>query len=239
MNEVLFFVQLIVMYSLVVLALRFFGKKGVVVWIVLALIMCDILALKLTPMFGLVVGATMIYSVSFVGTDIICELYGKKEAQKIVLLGLFCMVGMVIITQLFLKMVCHPESEWANPAYIEIFGFYPRIVFASIIATAISQFHDIWAYQRWREMFPKHLWLRNNGSTMISQIINIILFNGIAFYGVFSNELLLHMSLACYLCKFIFAAIDTPFIYLAKYLWDKDLVPDKKETLLLQKSKKI
>lgn len=239
MNELLFFVQLIVMYTLVVLALRFFGKKGVFIWIVLALVMCDILAMKLTPMFGLVVGATMIYSVSFLGTDIICELYGKKEAKKIVWLSLFCMVGMVIIIQLFLKMKCHPESEWANPHYIAIFGFYPRVVLASIIATAISQFHDVWAYDAWRKRFPKYLWLRNNGSTIISQIINIILFNGVAFYGVFSNELLIHMSIACYIFKFVIAFCDTPFIYWAKYLCDKGLVPDKQETLLLQKSKKV
>jgi len=227
MNEVLYFVQLIIMYSLVVLAFRLFGKKGITVCVVLALIMCDILALKLTPMFGLVIGATMIYSVSFVGTDIMCELYGKKEAKKVVWLGLFCMASILVITQLFLKMKCHPESEWANPAYIDIFGFYPRIVLASIVAVAIAQFHDIWAYQKWRERFPKHLWIRNNGSTMISQIIDIIIFNSIAFYGVFSNELLLHMSLACYLFKFIVAAIDTPFVYLAKYLWDKGLIPEQ------------
>lgn len=97
-----------------------------------------------------------------------------------------------------------------------IFGFLPRITFASVLAYSLSQLHDVWAYDKWRKKMPKHLWIRNNLSTLTSQLIDNVIFTFVAFYGVFEFNIIIEIFITTYIMKFIVAALDTPFIYLAK-----------------------
>lgn len=100
-----------------------------------------------------------------------------------------------------------------------------RIVLASMIAYLVSQHHDVWAFLKWREVTKgKHLWLRNNASTIISQGIDTILFITIAFYGVVPNNILLQMMLYQWIWKLIVALLDTPFVYIGVSLIKKQQI---------------
>ena len=109
-----------------------------------------------------------------------------------------------------------------------IFSLLPRLAIASLIAYLISQFHDVWLYHKIREFFPekKFIWLRNNGSTMLSQLIDNVVFTTIAFYGVYPLEVMFNIFLSTYIIKFIVAICDTPFIYLADKMFRDKKIPE-------------
>jgi uncharacterized integral membrane protein (TIGR00697 family) len=102
----------------------------------------------------------------------------------------------------------------------------PRIAAGSLAAYALSQLHDVWAYNRLKELRPgkKNIWLRNNLSTMVSQVIDTVVFTTIAFAGVFESNVLIEIMLTTYLFKWLTAAADTPFIYLARSWKERGLV---------------
>ncbi len=91
-----------------------------------------------------------------------------------------------------------------------------RIVAASMVAYLISQLHDVWAFLFWRRVTAgKHLWLRNNLSTIVSQFLDSIIFITLAFAGTVANAVLVNMIISQYLVKIILVLADTPFCYLA------------------------
>ena len=103
--------------------------------------------------------------------------------------------------------------------FSKVLALTPRITLASFIAYLISQHHDIWIFHFWKKKTNgKHLWLRNNASTIVSQLIDSIIFVTIAFYGIFP---IWNMILGMWIVKIIIALIDTPFIYGAIWLMDK------------------
>ncbi|MFA7371624.1 MAG: queuosine precursor transporter, partial [Sphaerochaetaceae bacterium] len=99
-----------------------------------------------------------------------------------------------------------------------IFSIMPRIALASLVAYLVSQLHDVFAYEYWRQRRPqtRWLWLRNNASTMVSQLIDTLIFTTIAFVGIYPWEVLWQIMVTTYLLKWVVAALDTPFIYLAQ-----------------------
>ncbi len=109
-----------------------------------------------------------------------------------------------------------------------IFQLLPRLAVASLIGYLVSQFHDVWLYEKIKNKFPakKYIWLRNNGSTMLSQVLDNILFSVIAFYGVFPIEVIFEIFISTYMIKFIVSICDTPFVYLANYLKENNLIKE-------------
>ena len=100
-------------------------------------------------------------------------------------------------------------------AYVLVVGMVPRIVLGSLVAYLISQLHDVWAFHFWKgKTKGKHLWIRNNASTIVSQLIDSVVFVTIAFIGVVPGSVLLMMIVVQYVSKVIIAIVDTPFIYL-------------------------
>jgi len=179
------------------------------------LLVANIIAVKLVAIGGWIVPAGIIaYPLTFLFTDVITELYGRKIASRVVWIGFganLLMVGLV-----FGGGLLPPAAFWADqPAYESILGMVPRIVLASMVAYLISQHHDIFAFQFWRQKTKgKFLWLRNNASTMVSQALDTGLFITIAFWGLVSTEILLNMLLTQYVIKLVIAVLDTPFCYL-------------------------
>jgi len=120
-----------------------------------------------------------------------------------------------------------PASRYTtNEAYITIFHGSLRMIIASLIAFAISQTHDIWAFEWWRNKTNGNmLWLRNNASTIVSQAIDTLLFMFIAFYGInekFTALFILQLCLSYWLFKVLFALLDTPFVYAIVWWLKKD-----------------
>lgn len=175
-----------------------------------------LISAKITTLWSLTftVGA-LSYAVTFAITDTISEVYGRDEAKRLVYLGFVSYFMVIVYSQIAVYMP--PADFWKENqgAFELVIGLVPRIVIASFISYTISQYHDVWAFHFWkRKTNGKHLWLRNNLSTISSQLIDTIIFVTIAFYGIVPNEVLLGMILGQFLFKMGIAVIDTPFVYL-------------------------
>lgn len=224
MNELLFFITIIINFVGIILAYKLFGKKGIFAWIAFATISANIEVIKCVDVFGLSVTlGNVIYGTVFLATDILSEMYGGKEARKGVWIGFFAMITFTIISQINLLYIPN-SSDFASEALKVIFGLTPRICFASLLAYVISNNLDTYTYDFIRKKLPsdKWLWVRNNASTMTSQLIDSFLFNIVAFLGVFDWKMLIELSITTYLLKLIIAACDTPFLYIAKKIGVKN-----------------
>ena len=185
---------------------------------VTCLITANIITVKLIAIGGWIVPAGVIaYPLTFLFTDVITELYGRKVASRVVWLGFGASILMVILV--VGGRLLPPASFWeGQSAYDSILGMVPRIVLASMIAYLVSQHHDVFAFQFWREKTKsRFLWLRNNASTMVSQALDTGLFITIAFWGTVPNSILVNMLITQYVIKLGIAALDTPFCYLMVY----------------------
>lgn len=218
-NELWWLIFLIFDFSLALIAIYFFGKKALFVIITADIIVCNIQVLKTIELFGFVATlGNILYGSIFLATDLLSEVYGKKEARKGVWLGFFALIFMTISMQLALQFKPH-SSDFSQNALQTIFGFLPRITFASLVAYLVSQNHDIWAFHFWKDKTRgKFLWLRNNASTWVSQAIDSVVFVMLAFYGVFEKPVLISILLTTYAVKILIAIFDTPIVYLGKWV---------------------
>jgi queuosine precursor transporter len=184
------------------------------------IVMASVLANKLVTVGPFTVPAGVIVASStFLITDILSEKWGEKEAKKAVWAGFYSLLVFMISLLIAIKWQA-PDfaSEKANN-FAQVLGLTPRIIIASLIAYLISQQHDVWIYhilKRWTK--GKYLWLRNNVSTIFSQLIDTCIFISIAFYGEFP---IFNMIIGLWAVKVLIALLDTPFIYLQCYLIDK------------------
>jgi uncharacterized integral membrane protein (TIGR00697 family) len=128
-----------------------------------------------------------------------------------------------------LATVLRPAERFAaqNDAYVAVFRSSLRILIASIIAFTLSQYHDVWAFDFWRRKTSgRFLWLRNNASTIVSQLIDTIVFMLVAFWGVTERFTLGYvlgsMVPPYYLLKVLAAFLDTPFVYLGVQIVRRD-----------------
>ena len=229
MNELLWFAMLMVNFLSILLFYRVLGKTGLYVWIPLAVIVANIQVLKLVELFG--ISATLgniVYATSFLVTDILSENYGKRSASKAVLIGFMSLIASTLLFQGALWFVPGAD-DWAQEHLSALFGFMPRIALASLTAFGISQIHDVWAYNFWKKKWPgtKMIWIRNNASTMVSQLLDSIVFTLIAFAGVFPVPVLMEILFSTYFIKWIVAAMDTPFIYWAAAMKRNGVIPEE------------
>ncbi len=177
----------------------------------MAIIIANIQVLKMIQIFGYVTAlGNIIYGSIFLVTDILCENHDKKDARKAVMIGFFIMISVTVLMQICLLFI--PDASDTMSGNISaIFGLFFPILIASLTAYVISQYFDVWWYNKLKQITKgKYLWLRNNLSTMVSQLIDNIIFTGIFFVGyflIFKPE--------------EFFALDTPFLYLAKRMKGK------------------
>ena len=207
-------------------AYRFFGKIGLFIWIPLAAVIANIQVVKTVELFGFTATlGNIVYATSFLATDILSENYGKEEARKAVFIGFFSLILLTVMMNLALLFKPHP-SDFAHESLSTIFSIMPRIALGSLTAYGVSQLHDVWAYNFWKNKIPGKttIWIRNNLSTMISQAIDTVIFTFIAFYGVFEQPVLVEILITTYFFKWIVAACDTPFLYIARGWSDRRIV---------------
>ncbi|MBT4120815.1 MAG: queuosine precursor transporter [Candidatus Magasanikbacteria bacterium] len=182
------------------------------------LLAANLLGSKITTLFGVAVSVGIFaYPLTFMMTDAVAEVYGKKKAKQLVWAALIAQVLVLILTLVAVKLPAASRYTF-NEQYVTVFSGSIRMMIASLIAFIISQTHDIWAFEFWKEKFGgRWLWLRNNASTMVSQAIDTLLFMFIAFYGIsdkFTVGFILHLCLSYWLFKMAFAVLDTPLVYL-------------------------
>ena len=226
MNELLWLLMLLGNFGAILVIYRLFGKVGLFIWVPIAAITANIQVLKTIEIFGLTATlGNIVYATSFLVTDILSENYGKSDARKAVAFGFFSIVAVVGLMNLALLFRPH-SSDFAHEHLSAIFTILPRITAASLVAYAISQLHDVWAYQFWRNRFPdkRHIWIRNNLSTVASQLVDTVVFTAGAFIGVFPFSVVVEIALSTYLLKVVVAIADTPLVYIARRWKDRGRV---------------
>lgn len=207
--------------SLTLLLYRLFGKTGLYTSVILGIMLSNLQGPKLTIIFGMHTSLGMIiYSGIYFATDLLSERYGRNEAQRAVLLGFATSVILVLVMSVSLLFLPSSKARDVHEAIHLIFGFTPRFVFGSLFAYLISQSFDVWVFHYMkRKTRGRHLWLRNNVSTLASQALDTVLYSLVVWWGVVQLKMAIHLGLAKYLFKFIIALFDTPFIYWARS-WD-------------------
>lgn len=186
-----------------------------------ALIIGNITASKLFSFLGLLVPAGVVaFSLTFLLTDAIAEIWGRDRARQTVMLGLFTNVLMLVLLQIAIKLP--PAPFWGNQDAFQLVLSGPiRIVGAGLAAYILSQFFDVWAFLAIKKLTGgRYLWLRNNGSTYMSQAIDTLIFITIAFYGLVPGASLPNMIVSQYLVKLAITVCNTPILYLLVY-WIK------------------
>ena len=226
-NELLWLAMLLVNFLLIIFAYKLFGKWGLIMWIPVSVIVANIQVVQTVKLFGLAATlGNIVYATSFLVTDILSENYGKQEAKKAVWIGFFSLISMTLLMNLALYFKPLEGDDFAlitHEATSTIFKLMPRIAVASLTAYLLSQRHDVWAFHFWKKKFHKNrqLWLRNNLSTMVSQLIDSSVFVLIAFYGVFETDVLFEIFMTTYFLKWIVAAADTPFVYWGRQIFKR------------------
>ncbi len=159
------------------------------------------------------------YPITFLITDIISEIYGKKKANQVVVAGIIASVfsmGIIYISNIV------PATDWSpvkNDTFTHVFGLSPVAVLASMMAYLFAQFIDIRIFHFWKAKTKgKHLWLRNNFSTFSSQLIDTLtVLLLLCSFGVIEWEFFGKLLLSGFLFKIIIAALDTPILYIFVY----------------------
>lgn len=220
-NAVLFILMALVSLGFMLFAFRM-GKAWVMGMIVACVVLMNIFVVKGMYLFGLAAtGGNILYASIFLGTDLLAEYYDKKTATIAVRIGFLTSLFFLVTSQ-FILWFEPADYDFAQGAFQTVFALTPRIVIGSLIAYLASQHLDIWIFHRIKEKTNgRHLWLRNNGSTFVSQGIDSIIFTLIAFWGVFPN--IWQIILFTYIIKIVVAILDTPFIYLSRKLLPKEL----------------
>ncbi len=201
-----------------------FGKSGLQVAIAVAILLANLQGPKLTIIFGIQTSLGVIfYSTIFFATDVLSENYGKAEATKAVRMGFA--VSIVILLMMSIALLYQPSdrpetaefSRNIHNAFATIVDFTPRFIIGSLVAYYISQSFDVWAYHRIRQRTGERwLWLRNNLSTMSSQLLDTAIYSLVTWWGIVDLKTTLQLGAAKYLFKVIIAGIDTAFLYWAK-----------------------
>ena len=178
----------------------------------------NIVSAKLWTFMGLTIsGGIMAYWLTFPITDVVGEIYGRARAQLIVWLGFGA--NLLVLGMSQLAIILPPASGYTHQTELEtVLGAVPVIVLASLSAYLCAQSHDVWAFAFWKRVTKgRHLWLRNNLSTITSQLIDSIVFNGIAFWILaptkMTFEVFITMTLGYWAFKVAIAFFDTPIVY--------------------------
>lgn len=218
MNIIYGFIDIIVIFGLVVLIEKLFKKEGLYIWISLAVILANLVVSKTIDLFGFTTSlGNALFASTFLATDIMSEKYSKDDAKKAIYMSVFSSIAFIIVTQLTLAFVPN-KYDVVNDSMKVLFNISIRTITASIIMFFISNMFDIYLYNKLKEIYPNKMWLRNNLSTIISNCTENFLFVTFAFIGIFDISTILSIAITKTILEIIIALCDTPFLYISKKL---------------------
>lgn len=210
-------------YGCVLLFYYLLGIQGLYCWTVFATISANIEVLIVIQAFGMeqTLGNVMFAS-TFLVTDILSEIGSREKANRAVSLGILASFSFILVSQLWL-LFTPAKTDISMPAIRAVFSNTPRLMLTSFLVYAICQKFDVWAYHKWWDFTNKKcgdsrrfLWVRNNGSTLISQFLNTFLFTLGAFWGIYPVSTLISLMGTSYIIFIFTSLLDTPIIYLAR-----------------------
>lgn len=184
------------------------------VFFVAVLLISNVASTKIVDFHGLVFdGGTLLFPLSYIFGDILTEVYGYKKSRQTIWLGFFSALMMSLV--FILIGALPPAADWANQdAYEKILGLTPRIVGASLIAYLCGEFLNSMILAKIKVATKgRHLWLRTISSTLAAQLVDTLLFTGIAFWGIFPNSVLMAIFLSNYVFKIGIEVLFTPATY--------------------------
>lgn len=215
-NNYFWFIFAIINFFMIVGVYKLFGKLGLFAWVVIGAFVANLQVIKFVDLFFFEAATlgNIMYGTIFLATDVLNEKYGKKEAKKAVYLSFVILIAITIIMRLSLLFI-PSDIDTMQPHLEAIFTQVPQVVIASLIAYILSQLLDVYIFSKLKEnkKSARLLWLRNNGSTMVSQLIDTFIFVTIAFVGQLDFSTILAIGVSTYFIKVTVAALDTPFIY--------------------------
>jgi len=192
-----------------------------------ALVLTNVIAGRFFTIFGLGLSSGVIaYPVTFLATDLISEIYGRERATQLVKVGFVVSVFATLVVWIAGKMTIDPNSPVDYDSFNVVFGLLPGIVLGSMTAYLIAQYVDVQMFEFWRKLTKgKHLWLRNNASTIVSQLVDTVLVVTIALViwpkmdgntatNAINFSTWQQYVVGQYLFKAAIAAFDTPLFYL-------------------------
>ena len=232
--EALWVLLLIGCFSAILIFYRLFGPTGLYVYSAVAIIGANVQVLK-PVQFAVfadpVALGTVLFASTYLCTDILAERHGAAAARRAVAIGFSAYLAwtlLMVLTLGFRPLTPAEAGEglaWAlavQPALETIFQPAPALFAAGMIAYLASQYHDVWIYGVIRRLTRgRQLWLRNTGSTAISALIDTVIFSVLA-WVVFAAQpigwetLIVTYILGTYVLRLLVAALDTPFMYLAR-----------------------
>lgn len=228
MNELLLIASIFVIFGGTVIFYKLFDEMGLYCFLVIATIAANIEVLILVNAFGMeqTLG-NVLFASTFLVTDILSEIKGKESAKKAVNIGIAASVIFIVISQSWLLYV-PSANDFISPALRAVFSNTPRMMIAGLVVYIIVQKFDVWSYHKWWKFTEKKtgdsrkfMWFRNNVSTMVSQLLNTVLFNVGAFLGTYDTKTLISIIVSGYLVFIVLSFCDTPFLYLARSIKEK------------------
>lgn len=214
-NIIILFIEIIVVFSLLLLCKKFFGREGLIAWVGLATVLANIITAKNANIFGLSTAiGTVMFASTFLATDLLTECYSKKDATTAINIGLASNIVLIISTQIALLYV-PSEFDYANGAMQVLFGLNLRISLSSMIMYYIANMTDVYLFTKLRNKTNgEKLWLRNNVSTILCNCLENFGFIGLAFAGIYDIQTILTIAISTSIIETIVAILDTPFLYL-------------------------
>ena len=223
-------ISLCIYFLTIILLYLFLGKDGLYIFISIAIIGANLQVMKVVEFSFFsnpVALGTGLFSCIYLCTDILSEYEGHKAAKKGVWIGFVAMLLWSIITTLTIGFrPLNPDSSLLG-AHEQIDGLFrqvPALFVAGMSGYLVSQFHDIFLYRLLRRRHGKKwLWLRNNISTMLSALIDNAVFSLLAWVVLAEEPLEMKIVIQTYIfgtyvLRMIIALLDTPFLYLVRYV---------------------
>lgn len=179
------------------------------------LILANIVAVKLFSIGDNIMlpAAVIVYIFTYPLIDVIVEVYGKKEGKRTVQAGLVTQIFALIFIAITVHLPSAPVFK-DQASFETILNGSFRVILASLISYTVSQNLDVFVFNKLKSKHgEKKLWLRNNASTMLSQLIDTTIFITIAFYGTMPIAILGSLIITQYIFKFLAAILTTPIVY--------------------------
>lgn len=158
------------------------------------------------------------YPLTFLITDVLSEIYGQKKTQRVVFAGFFSALLVLGILWLGHTFPAIDSSPVNDDEYKTVFKSSGRVIFSSMIAYLAAQFVDVKLFHFWKRLTKgKHLWIRNNFSTILSQFTDTTLVVSVLFWGKMSWGDMGVLILNGWAFKVLVAFVDTPLLYAAVF----------------------
>ncbi len=240
-NEILLVSSLVLYFGTLIIFFKLFGKLGLYLWIILSTLFANIEVLLQVEAFNLnMTLGNVLFGSSFLATDILSERYGKNSSKVGMRLGVATTITYIVFSNFWLQFTPN-EYDVSYDAMQTLFAPVPRIAIAGVVVYYICQkidiflYHFIWQKTTMISGKSKYLWLRNNGSTLITQLVNNILFTYLAFAtisigsfklnGIVDDpKVLFSIFITGWITMSVIAMIDTPICYLCRKLKVREYV---------------